>query len=57
MPDDSVLSWALLTVITYGSVIYFIAKGLVEKGKYKRDSDRFYGGLNEQNNYQRADYI
>lgn len=41
MPDDSVLSWALLTVITYGSVIYFIAKGLVEKEKYKRDSDRF----------------
>lgn len=41
MPDDSALSWAMLTILIYGSVIYIVVKGLLEKEKYKRENDRF----------------
>ena len=41
MPKDSILSWVLLTILSYGSVIHFVIKGFEKKEKYKRDSDRF----------------
>lgn len=41
MAEDSALSWIMLTILVYGSAIYIIVKGFLEKERYKRENDRF----------------
>lgn len=39
--EDSVVSWILLCIVSYGLLIHFIAKGIAEKERYRRENDRF----------------
>ena len=42
MVQDSVLSWAVLVVLTYGAVIWFAIKAVSEKETYKREEEVFW---------------
>lgn len=41
MVDDSILSWVMLTMIAYGTLLYILVKAGKEKKQYRRENDRF----------------
>ncbi len=42
MPNDSVLSWILLTILVYGVMFYAIANGAIEKERYERGNNDLF---------------
>ena len=42
MPDDNVVSWILLTILVYGTVLYTLAKGFLDKEKYERENNDLF---------------
>lgn len=42
MPNDSVLSWILLTILVYGVMFYAIANGVFEKERYERENNDLF---------------
>lgn len=42
MVDDSVLSWIVLTILSYGIVFYIFAKACAEEEAYEQRKNKYY---------------
>ena len=49
MIDDSVVSWVILTILTFSSSIALFIKGVNEKEKYKKQNEEIFMSIDTYN--------